>query len=79
MSSINLTVDLRAKPDENGKTFYVGKIKFPGDIDCREGVTFLIFTSEEGAEQMQITKLTEGKDPRNNKYKSPMPKPDGNY
>lgn len=54
MSTKNLTVDLRAKEDRNHKTMYVGKVQFPGWIDCSKGVTFLIFTSEEGAEQLQI-------------------------
>jgi len=47
MSSKNLTVDLSPRTDSSGKVFYVGKIEFPGSIDCSKGVTFLVFTSEE--------------------------------
>lgn len=57
MSSKNLTVDLSPRTDSSGKVFYVGKIEFPGVIDCSKGVTFLVFTSEEGGEQLQIAKM----------------------
>jgi hypothetical protein len=57
MSNKNLTVDLKARPDVDGRTFYVGKLKFPGTIDCKEGVVFLIFVSDTGEEQIQIAPL----------------------
>jgi hypothetical protein len=54
MSSSNVTIDLKARQDVEGKTFYVGKIEAPVLIDCSEGAVFLIFVSDPGAEQMQI-------------------------
>lgn len=54
MSSKNLTIELRARPDKNKQTFYVGKIKAPVLIDCSEGAVFLIYISEPGAEELQI-------------------------
>jgi hypothetical protein len=57
MSSKNLMIDLKAKKDIDKKTFYVGKLKFPGTIDCSKGVAFLIFISDVGEEQLQIAPI----------------------
>lgn len=54
MSNKNLTIDLKAKLDKHGRTFYVGKIKAPVLIDCSQGATFLVFTSDVNDEQLQI-------------------------
>ena len=54
MSNKNLTLDLKARKDVDKNTFYVGKLKFPGSIDCSKGVVFLVFTSDQGEEQLQI-------------------------
>jgi hypothetical protein len=54
MSNKNLTVDLKARKDVDGQTFYVGKLQFPGNISCLDGVVFLVFTSDTGEEQLQI-------------------------
>ena len=54
MSNKNLTLDLKARKDVDINTFYVGKLKFPGTIDCSKGVVFLVFTSDQGEEQLQI-------------------------
>ena len=59
MSDKNLTVDLKARVDVDGNTFYVGKLKFPGTIDCSQGISFLIFTAEKNGEQLQIAPLKE--------------------
>jgi hypothetical protein len=61
MSNKNLIIELKAREDKNHQVFYVGKLKFPGSIDCSEGVVFLIYTSEEGAEELQIA-LMDNKD-----------------
>lgn len=55
MSNKNLTIDLKARKDNFGETFYVGKVKFPGTIDCEKGVVFLVFVSDKGDEQLQIS------------------------
>jgi hypothetical protein len=57
MSSKNLMIDLKAKKDIDKRTFYVGKLKFPGTIDCSKGVAFLIFISDVGEEQLQIAPI----------------------
>lgn len=54
MSNHNVTVDLKARKDIDGQTFYVGKIKAPVMIDCTKGVVFLVFVSDKGEEQLQI-------------------------
>lgn len=57
MSNKNLTIDLKARKDADGATFYVGKIKAPLLIDCHEGAVFLIFVSDKGDEQLQIAPM----------------------
>lgn len=54
MSNKNVIIDLKARKDGDGRTFYVGKIKAPVLIDCYYGATFLIFVSDKGDEQLQI-------------------------
>lgn len=54
MSNKNVTIDLKARKDVDGQTFYVGKIKAPVLIDCSQGTVFLIFVSDKGEEQLQI-------------------------
>lgn len=62
MSSNNLMIDLKKREDADGKTFYVGKLKAPMQIDCREGATFLIFLSDVGEEQLQIAPFQDRQD-----------------
>lgn len=52
--SNNLTVKLKAKQDQDGETYYVGKVEFPGTINFKDGVVFLIFVADKGDEQIQI-------------------------
>lgn len=54
MSNKNVTIDLKARKDRDGQSFYVGKIKAPVLIDCSQGAVFLIFVSDKGDEQLQI-------------------------
>lgn len=54
----NLSIPLE-KRDSNseGKKFYIGKMNVNGDIDCgvdSPGVVFLVFTADEGEEELQI-------------------------
>ncbi len=53
----NLVIELEARIDNNGKTYYIGKIKAPALIDLSAGCSFLIFTSEIGAEVLQIAPM----------------------
>jgi hypothetical protein len=57
MSNKNLTIDLKARKDVDGETFYVGKVKGPVLIDCKDGVVFLVFVSDKGEEQLQIAPM----------------------
>ena len=61
MSNKNITLDLKARQDREGRVFYVAKVKAPMLIDCSKGVAFLIFVSDEGQEQMQIGEDDESK------------------
>jgi hypothetical protein len=54
MSNKNLVIELKAREDKNHQVFYVGKLRAPVSIDCSQGVVFLIYTSEENAEELQI-------------------------
>ena len=53
MSNKNVTIDLKARKDVDGQTFYVGKIKAPVMIDCSLGAVFLVFVADKGEEQLQ--------------------------
>jgi hypothetical protein len=57
MTNNNLTIDLKSKKDRDGQTFYVGKLKTPMLIDCSKGVTFLVFVSDKGSEELQIAAM----------------------
>jgi hypothetical protein len=57
MSNKNVTIDLKARKDKDGMTFYVGKIKGPILIDCSQGAVFLVFVSDQGDEQIQIAPM----------------------
>lgn len=59
MSDNKLMIPLVVKRDQNNKPYYVGRLQFPGMIDCSQGVVFMIFTSEEGAEELQIGTLVD--------------------
>lgn len=62
--SDKLILRLDAKTDSEGNKYYVAKLKAPISIDCSEkngGVSFMIFTSEEGQEELQISHITHGK------------------
>ena len=54
MSNKNIVIDLKARKDVDGQTFYVGKVKAPVLIDCSQGAVFLVFVSDKGEEQLQI-------------------------
>lgn len=48
------SIELEANTDSEGQIYYHGAKKSPCQIDCRDGVAFMIFTSEAGAEELQI-------------------------
>lgn len=55
--SSNLVIDLKSKKDKNGQTYFVAKLKCNVLIDASQGITFLVFTSEKGGEQIQIAPM----------------------
>jgi len=57
MPNHNITIDLKPNVDRWGKTYYVAKIESPILIDCKDGVTFLVFVSEQGCESLQIAPM----------------------
>lgn len=72
--SNNLSVELKPHLDGNGHTYYVGKLEFPGEIDCREGVSLLVFISEPGCEEIQIANLPKKNvDDKKEMKKAPSP------
>lgn len=52
--SDELIIELEPETDRNGKTFYVGRLKAPVLIDCKEGATFIIFTSDPNSPELHI-------------------------
>ena len=61
MSNKNLSLDLNPRVDKHGNTYYVAKLEGPFTIDCKDGVVFLVYVSEQGGEELQIAHLKEGK------------------
>lgn len=57
VANANLTIDLKARKDKDGRVFYVGKLDAPVLIDCSKGVAFLVFISDKGEEVLQISKM----------------------
>jgi hypothetical protein len=62
MSSKNLVIEIKPRTDKHGQVFFVGKLQFPGSIDCKDGVVFLIYTSDPGAEELQIAAMDDSKE-----------------
>lgn len=62
MSNSNLKIDLHPREDKDSRIFYVGKLKFPGSINCKDGVSFIIFIAENGSEQLQICPMQDKND-----------------
>lgn len=50
----NLKIELENRLDSKDQVYFIGRLRFPGTIDCSKGVTFLAFTSEVGEEELQI-------------------------
>ena len=70
MSDGRIHLELEPRIDDFGKKFYIGKLKGPFLIDCSEktgGVAFMVFVSEAGCEEIQISHITGRKDKDNHK------------
>lgn len=62
----NLSIPLEKRYDADGNYYFVAKLKCPVMLDASNGLCFLIFTSSEGDEEMQIAPLTQKKERYNN-------------
>jgi hypothetical protein len=71
--STNLPIQLKAHRDGRGKVYYVGKVQAPITIDCKDGVTFFVFTSETDAEELQIAPMIKNDKKHDVEYKSKEP------
>jgi hypothetical protein len=51
-----LKVAIEDREDQHEEIFYVAKLQYNGYIDCGagDGVVFIVFTSKEGSEELQI-------------------------
>ena len=49
-----MEIKLDGRTDQHGQKFFVAKIQMNGNIRCHEETVFLIFTSREGSEEIQI-------------------------
>lgn len=47
----------KIESDVNGHPYYIGKLQFPGTLEFDSGVSFMVFVSEEGVEELQISPL----------------------
>lgn len=66
MTNNHLRIDLSPREDKNKQLFYVGKLQYPGFIDLREGITFLVFLGESGCEEIQIATSNKNNTPFSN-------------
>lgn len=55
----NIKCYLEPRLDKEEKVFYLAKLKGPVILDFKKGVAFLIFTSDEGEEELQIAPVDE--------------------
>lgn len=72
MYTANLEIPLSARPDRNGQIYHIGGKRFPGYVDCSEGLAALIFLSEKDEEELQLASL----DHENAKFSQYIRRPD---
>jgi hypothetical protein len=53
----NLKLELRSRLDKNKRKYYIAKLEGPFLIDCKDGVVFLVYTSDEDNEELQIAQM----------------------
>jgi len=53
----NFKIELDPREDKEQQIYYLSKKSGPLTINCKRGVAFLIFTSEDGNEELQIANL----------------------
>ena len=72
-NKIKVSIDTRRDSTPLKSIFYVAKLNYNGYIDCsRTETVFMVFTSKEGLEELQITgDIVDYKNDQNEKQKSP--------
>jgi len=56
-----LRVNLFRLTDSESNPYFVGKLQFPGDLNFKRGISFMVFVSETGSEELQIGPVDERK------------------
>jgi hypothetical protein len=51
----HIPCELEKREDSNGDIIYRGRLNIPADITCHNGLILMVFVSEEGCEELQIT------------------------
>lgn len=54
---LNFKIELDPREDKEQQIYYLAKKSAPLILDCRKGVAFLLFVSEDGNEELQIANL----------------------
>jgi hypothetical protein len=54
---LNFKIELDPREDKEQQIYYLAKKSAPILLDCRKGVAFLLFVSEDGNEELQIANL----------------------
>jgi len=54
----------KIQKDAFGQPYYIGKLQFPGTLEFESGVSFMVFLSEEGNEELQIGPLDPTRRPK---------------
>jgi hypothetical protein len=50
-------IELTKQFDSNDQPYYIGKLQLPMTLDFDDGVSFMVFTAEDGVEELQIAPL----------------------
>lgn len=48
---------IKVPKDAAGNPYFIGKMQFPGTMDFERGASFMVFTAEDGHEELQIAPL----------------------
>lgn len=54
MNPSNYKIQLDPRLDKDDNIYFLGKVRYPGTIDFRRGLTILAFTADEELEELQI-------------------------
>ena len=60
--SDKLSIELEPRVDNDGNTYYIGRLRGPFLIDAKDGIAFMVFTSTPGQEVLQLCPMTTKRD-----------------